>query len=311
LRYGKGGALSLDQFTYGIIGAGKVATVLAKAISELYPLKWILARNNKAATKLLDHIDKKADIISSVHGIDQLPDVVLICVPDPQIELVSKALAENFQAELKGKRIFHCSGILDRAALKSLDAWGARTASAHPFQTFFAEDDNILENVGWGIDCTQSDTGFYRKLVNDLRGKAFFFKSGQIEKKALYHASAVAASNFLGSAIAFAADLAELAGIDPKDFIKTIVKTSSENNFDSMEKNAQAAITGPVARGDLEAVKKHIDLLEQDKSALKQYIYFALANAEAAHRHGFIGKPSYGAMTKYLLAELNGIYGKP
>jgi predicted short-subunit dehydrogenase-like oxidoreductase (DUF2520 family) len=186
------------------------------------------------------------------------PDLVLLCVPDRAIADVAKTIEP-------GPWVAHTSGATSLAVLDP----HARRFGLHPLQTFTRargpeQLDGAYAAVTAGSDEAR-DVGFW--LARELGLEPF--ELGDSER-ALYHAGAVVASNFLVTLHRAAADLAEAAGAPPEALVP-LMRRVIENDFE---------LTGPIERGDWETVEAHLAAIRERRPALEP-LYHALADATA------------------------------
>jgi predicted short-subunit dehydrogenase-like oxidoreductase (DUF2520 family) len=88
------------------------------------------------------------------------------------------------------------------------------------------------------------------------------------DRRALYHAGAVMASNYLVTLYRAAASLLEDAGAPPEALVP-LMRRTIENGFE---------LTGPIARGDRGTVERHLEMLRLYRADLVP-LYEALAEA--------------------------------
>jgi predicted short-subunit dehydrogenase-like oxidoreductase (DUF2520 family) len=200
----------------GIVGRGRVGGALARAL--------------RAAGHEVD----------GPAGRGQAPagDVVLLCVPDSEIEPAAAAVAGA--APFVG----HTSGATPLGALAPA---GAAAFGLHPLQTIVASDTE-LRGCGCAVaGATPAALDLARRLAGDLGMHAVEIADGD---RAAYHAAASIASNFLLTLEAAAESVAAGAGIAPdaaRRLLGPLVRTTVEN---WLALGPEAALTGPVARGD-------------------------------------------------------------
>lgn len=290
-----------NNFSVGIIGPGKTGLSLAEAFLKTGNLAWILCRNEEKKNEVLKNGFKNAVLEIPPN----IPDIIFITVRDSQIsEVVENLLKvhEEYSEHhlLKSTLFIHCSGALRADILQPLLKTGAHIIAAHPFQTFARPSAEFLKGIAWGIETEEI---YHEKLVNIitlLKGKPFFLSKETIEKKELYHISAVAAANYLSAAIASARDFAAEAGIDEKDFLPQIIQTAVDNSLQSISFKNDIPLTGPIARGDILTVERHILALKNNPALLKEYVFFGLATAEIAFKNGIISEEIYGKLARIL-----------
>lgn len=289
MAYTSGGVFDADDSfpTVGIIGGGRLGSTLAMALSKLRRLEWIIVRSEARMEKLSHTIPPDIPLLTDFDFIPQPPKLIFITVPDNAIEQVSADVAHHFGESLAGTIIVHCSGALGVEPLMECAMFGASCAAIHPFQTFTGETDTVLRGCAWGMESMPDNEEILSSVIMALGGMPIVLSEETRANKALYHAAAVAASNFMVTVIDHARTLAIQAGIEPEVFLPNIIMTTVENCINSLD-GGTLPLTGPIARADMETVEKHIAVLAQEKNT--QAIYKALSTATAitASNHGFI-----------------------
>jgi predicted short-subunit dehydrogenase-like oxidoreductase (DUF2520 family) len=189
---------------------------------------------------------------------DVAPELVLLCVPD-------RAIADVAEAIELGPWIAHTSGATPLAALTPHE----RRFGLHPLQTFTrARGPEQLDGAYAAVTAESEEArevGFW--LARELGLEPFALDDSQ---RALYHAGAVVASNFLVTLHRAAADLAESAGAPPEALVP-LMRRVIENDFE---------LTGPIERGDWATVEAHLAAIRETKPELEP-LYRALADATA------------------------------
>jgi len=184
------------------------------------------------------------------------PDLVLLCVPDPEIARVAS------QTSL-GPWIAHVSGATPLSAL----APHTRRFTIHPLQTFTTRRGPEQLDGAWAAVSAESaqarDRGFW--LAETLGLRPFELAD---ESRVLYHAGAAVASNYLVTLHRAAAHLLARAGAPPEALLPLMQRTI-DNGFE---------LTGPIARGDWSAVERHVAAIAAGAPELEA-LYVALARA--------------------------------
>jgi len=190
---------------------------------------------------------------------DDSPELVLLCVPD-------RAIAEVAQAIPPGPWIAHTSGATPLSALDPHE----RRFGLHPLQTFTrARGPEQLDGAYAAISAESGEArevGFW--LAHELGLEPFELDDAE---RALYHAGAVVASNFLVTLHRAAADLVEAAGAPPEALVP-LMRRVIENDFE---------LTGPIERGDWETVEANLAAIRERRPQLEP-LYRALADATEA-----------------------------
>ncbi|PKL78849.1 MAG: hypothetical protein CVV25_10090 [Ignavibacteriae bacterium HGW-Ignavibacteriae-4] len=248
------------MMTLTIVGAGNVGITLAKKLDLVSDYE-LVAHSQKSRTNALEG-GLPAGKLTDWNKAEFDGEIIVICVKDSDLGDVVKQLCEQYHEQLKGKLVFHTSGTLPKDSLKELVQHGAKIAAVHPFQTFYFNEARVLNGITWGVDSEEEDFEAISRFIDNINGKAIKLSAESVKKKALYHISAVAASNFMALSIDLAKELAEEAGIDASVFLPQILETTLQNNIKQLGSDTPA-ITGPVVRGDVETIKKHIEALGQ------------------------------------------------
>jgi predicted short-subunit dehydrogenase-like oxidoreductase (DUF2520 family) len=190
---------------------------------------------------------------------DEDGDVVLLCVPDGAIAAVAKGQA------LGHGWIGHVSGATPLSAL----APHTRRFSLHPLQTFtHSRGPEQLDGAFAAVSGeTPEAVAVARELARTLGLEPFELAD---DRRALYHAGAAVASNYLVTLYRIAAGLLEEAGAPPRALIPLMQRTI-ENGFE---------LTGPIARGDWATVDAHLEAIRAARPEIEP-IYKTLAEATA------------------------------
>ena len=194
-------------------------------------------------------------------------DLLLIAVSDGAIPEVAERLAP-YAAAARGA--VHLSGITSVSTLHPL-AVHCPVGSFHPLQTLPNPRDGRDRLRGAWVAVTSEDDGLFRRLVELAQSIGCRPFALADERKALYHAAASAAANYPVAALAMARRLFEAAGVG-FGVAEPLVRAAIDN---ALRLGPEAALTGPVARGDAATVRKHRAALDPEDRRL----YDALAKA--------------------------------
>lgn len=246
----------------GIIGAGQVGSILAEQLNINNQLTYIISRNKTKNQELIDKGIIKNKIVKSIIDINTYVDFIIIAVRDSQIQRVLTELLQIDKTFLRKTLVIHTSGSLSKEELLQLKESKARIGSAHPYQTFFKQEINILDNIAWGIDCEETDFEQISNLIVSLNGKPIKLTDVALANKPLYHLSAVTASNFTVALISLAKELMNKLGLDANTFLEPIINQTIRNSYEYLDKD-DLPLTGPIARADYTIIEKHIQSLKE------------------------------------------------
>ena len=267
-----------DRPRITIVGPGNFGTVLAISLKRAgYTVESVIARGTSSSRKrgraLAREID--ASLRSDLRG--STASVIWICVPDSQISRASSELA-NGLANAKGMIALHSSGALTSDELDAIREKGAAVASAHPLMTFVRGSRPSLAGVPFAVEGDSAAVRLVRRIVRDLGGAYY-----PIEKndKPAYHTWGTFASPLLTSLLVSSERVAELAGVDRKSAKRRMVPILLQTLANYASFGASGAFSGPLVRGDIEIIRKHLAVLRKDPVLLNVY----LAMAQSAQRH--------------------------
>lgn len=214
-------------------------------------------------------------------SLSEIGKTIFICTPDDEIESVAEkfiSISDNWT----GYNFVHLSGSLSAFVLSNLQNAGASVASMHPLQTFTGHNNaERLQNIWFSL---QGDPGLVEKLevlVADFGSESFRLDESQ--KKAM-HIAAVFASNYMVSLLDVVTEISEENRIDNSlKILEPILKQTLQNVLVS---GTSASLSGPVARGDLDTVKSHLDLLKDNDAVTGLYKKLGLRAVTIAVANG-------------------------
>jgi predicted short-subunit dehydrogenase-like oxidoreductase (DUF2520 family) len=168
----------------------------------------------------------------------------------------------------------HSSGALTGDELGALREKGVAVASVHPLMTFVKGSRPSLAGVSFAIEGDAAASRIARRVVKDLGGTAHSIRK---EDKAAYHAWGTFASPLFTALLATAEHVAAIAGVDGKAARRRMLPILRQTLANYADFGAGRGFSGPIARGDVETVQRHLHVLRQEPLASE--VYFALARA--------------------------------
>ncbi len=266
-----------ERIRVGVIGAGRVGAVLGAALRdaghEVVAVSARSAESRRRAADLLPGVPLRSpvDVARAANlVILALPDDVLADPAGPVAELAASGALGDHQV------VVHTSGRHGLGVLEPAARTGAITLAVHPAQTFggTAADLPRLAGVAYGVTALGRHWSLAEMLVGALGGTPV---SVPDELRPLWHAGLAHGANHLVTLVASALDIIRVTGAsDPAAVLRPLLAAALERTLEQ----GDAALTGPVARGDADAVAGHLGALQQYAPA-QAPIYRALARATA------------------------------
>jgi predicted short-subunit dehydrogenase-like oxidoreductase (DUF2520 family) len=233
-------------------------------------------------------------------GYGPLPEetgLLILAVPDDVVHEVANHVARGGPSP-PGCVALHLSGALSTDVLAPLRAVGYSVGSLHPLQTVADPWSGAerLRGCAYALAGEPAALMAGRRIVNALHGQPLVIPPAL---RPLYHASAVFASNYILAAAAVLARTLAEAGIDEDDAIAAVLPLM-RGTMDNVEQlGFGAALTGPVARGDLDTVRLHLSRLSSGERSL----YSALGRETLSLARAAGLDPERAAALEELLAE--------
>jgi predicted short-subunit dehydrogenase-like oxidoreductase (DUF2520 family) len=186
---------------------------------------------------------------------------VFLAVPDDAVPAVAEELAETGALIPQTVAFVHLSGALQLDALAPLRARHP-VGSFHPLQSFpEPRPPSSFHGVVVGIDA--STPQLLRRLARLARATGARPKRVDDSQRALYHAAAVFASNYVDALLGTAVDLLRAAGWSEKEAIAGLLPLTEGVLATVRERGPVWALTGPVRRGDVNTVERHLAALSE------------------------------------------------
>ena len=267
-------AKRVDRFV--IIGAGRVGTAVGHILQRKGERVVAVASRSDDSLEKVGKSIKDTLLTSDVVKAGKKGNVIIITTPDDLIADTCLSLVSG-EAVKKGNHLVHMSGALGLDILEPAEELGAKTASIHPLQTFADVKGAVKKIPGSVFAVTTRDEGtqeWAEALVHKLGGEPVPLAE---KDKTLYHIGAVVASNLL-IALEHAAELAyQEIGLHREKALKALIPLI-EGTLENLKRlGTEKALTGPVARGDIGVLRRHLDYLEGEEREQLLRVYIALS----------------------------------
>jgi predicted short-subunit dehydrogenase-like oxidoreductase (DUF2520 family) len=248
-----------------VIGAGRLGTtvscMLAQNKSPGIKLVAVASRSMTSLNRAVEITGNKAKGVfftTENRKAAALADCVLICTPDDVIGPVCSEIFTDKNINFNDHYALHFSGSKPLSVLDPARCSGARVASIHPLKSFASIKEAVktLPGTIFGITyCSAESKRVAQIIVKSLGGITIEVDD---KKKALYHAAACVASNYLVTLINYAVFIHKKVGIKPGDSLKGLLSLV-EGTVENMKRmGTEKSLTGPIARGDVGTIREHI-----------------------------------------------------
>src|SRR5690348_5487330 len=265
----------------GVIGAGRVGAVLAAALRaqghEIVAVAAESTLSRERAHTLLPGVP-----ICKPTDVARHSDLLLLTVPDDMLANVATQLVGSGAIQ-PGTRVVHTSGRHGQAAIDIVRSVGAHPMAVHPAMTFTGTEVDLgrLPGCVFGVTVDEKDRDEAADLVRALGGTPMWVAE---ENRALYHAGMAHGANHLVTLVAQSMDLLARAGADgPAAALRPLLAAALDNAL----AHGDAALTGPLVRGDVNTVRAHVaGILTSAPDTLPSYVTLARATADRAVMDG-------------------------
>jgi len=272
-----------DTPTIGFIGAGTTGTALAVRLAQQgYQVIAVSSRSLTSAEQLAGRING-CQVYKAAQEVADATQLVFITTPD---DTISQVAAETKWHE--GQNVAHCSGAHSVDILAPAKQLGANTGCFHPLQTF-ASIDQAIDNIPgstFAIEAEEPLSSTLKEMATVLEGDWVILKAGD---KVLYHAAAVFACNYLVTLVKLATDLWQTFDVPTPQATKALMPLLRGTLSNIENVGLPNCLTGPIARGDLGTISRHLESLQkQTPSLLSIYKELGLQTVPIAQAKGRI-----------------------
>jgi predicted short-subunit dehydrogenase-like oxidoreductase (DUF2520 family) len=262
------------RLSVGVIGAGRVGSVLGAALRRaghrIVAVSAVSEASRSRARALLPDVP-----LQEPPEVAAQADLLLLAVPDDVLAGLVEGLVA-VDAIRPGQLIAHPSGRHGVGVLRSATRVGALPLALHPAMTFSGTVDDLrrLPGASFGVTAPEPLRPVAEALVLEMGGEPVWIPE---DRRALYHAGLATGSNHLVTLVGQASDLLRAAGVENPAAVLAPLLTAA---LDGALRVGDAALTGPVARGDAGTVAAHLEHIGAE-SAASHAAYLAMARLTA------------------------------
>ena len=183
----------------------------------------------------------------------------------------------------EGQYVVHTSGRHGLAVLEPARAVGARVLAIHPAMTFTGTEVDLdrLAGTVFGLTAGAAERELAEQLVADLGGRPTWVPE---EMRTLYHAGLAHGANHLVTLVTEAMEILSASGVDdPAGTLRPLLTAALDNALE----HGDAALTGPIVRGDVGTVRAHLaDLQANAPQSVPSYVALGRATLDRAVTDG-------------------------
>lgn len=257
------------MYKVGIIGAGKVGTSFGLYFFKRGYLKLLgfYSRSFKNSIRAAKLSNSKA--FDSLEDLVLNSDVIFITTPDDEIKNV---FDEIKKLNIERKIICHCSGSLSSQVFFDGTTKNISTLSCHPILAISSYEDGYRDLSGAFFTLEGSKRAI-DVISKELRLMNNPYKILESDKKCGYHLATVFISNLIIGLCEISVKLLMKSGFTKDEAMDGLSILAKKNLDKFFEIGAENALTGPVERGDIKTVKRHLKFLEDSNFNLEREIY--------------------------------------
>lgn len=251
----------------GFVGAGRAGCSLGKYFTRK------AAQADVTVTGYNSIVEEEArwaaeftssSVFERIEDVIAASDAIILSTPDGAIKKVWDTIDKK---NLTGKMICHLSGSLSSDVFSGIDTYGGYAISIHPMFAFSNKDSvyQQLDSVSFTLEGHPYAVNAWQQLLDALGNRSVVIDQA---KKPKYHAAASILSNQVVAVLATGYELLEECGFSEKEartFSAALVRDNVEH---VIADGCVSALTGPIERGDVGTVQKHLQELNDTQKEL-------------------------------------------
>lgn len=250
-----------------LVGPGRAGRAFARSWTASGGSIVLVARHAAAAGPFVRELPR-AELLGLDHRLRIACDVLILSVPDDAIG----ALARRLSPRVACRFALHFSGALGSAELAALSSGGAKAASMHPLRAFSGAREDGWEGAFVAIEGEESAAKIASRLCRHVGARPHRLAAAN---KPLYHAAATLAAGGSGSLLSLATRLWREAGLAEEEGREALAALAADAVDAVGRLPFDRALTGPIARRDVETVRLHRDALALMPDLLALYTLLA------------------------------------
>lgn len=252
----------------GFIGAGKAGFTLGKYFAEHgVLLSGYASQHFQSAKEAAEFTNSKA--YKDENELLLSSDTLFLTVPDGQIKDVWDYM-RTLPAGLADKTVCHVSGSLSSSIFSGMERTGAVGFSVHPLFAISDRQSSYKELFKCVFTIEGKEHPKRQALYELLTGCGNAVEFITEENKALYHAAAVIASNFVVGLSYLGSQMLQECGFSEETAQKALSPLLLGNVENICRQGTVEALTGPVERNDAKTVLRHLSAFAEHSKTVGQ-----------------------------------------
>jgi predicted short-subunit dehydrogenase-like oxidoreductase (DUF2520 family) len=289
------------RLAVGVVGVGRVGSVLGAALRRAgHPV--VAAAAVSSASRARAEAALPGVPLQPVDEVVQRAQLVLLTVPDDALPQLVEGLAAT-GAVRPGSLVVHTSGRHGLDVLDPATRVGALPLALHPVMTFTGSSMDLdrLAGASFGVTAPDVLLPVAQALVIEMGGEPVVVPA---QFRPLYHAALATGANHLVTLVTEAVSLLAAAGVEqPARVIAPLLSAALDNAL----RSGDAALTGPVARGDAGTVRAHLSALAASApDSVPAYVAMARLTADRALAAGRLDPAAAATLLEVLAGPVEG-----
>ncbi len=259
----------------GIVGAGAVGSALGVALTRAgWPIAAVASRDAVRRERFRELVGGTRAFVEVTPLLDEV-ELIILAVPDDAVP----AVAEGIRL-YSGQALIHTSGALGAEVLEPAMAAGTQIGSFHPLVAF-ADLERAVAALHGATVAVEGDDQLVAMLADMARAIGADPVRLAPGTKAAYHAAAVLAAGGFVALLDAIAELGRVAGLDEAGSLAIYGPLIEQTLGNARALGIRAALTGPLTRGDIGTLERHLATLATDAPDVLP-LYRAAAEREIA-----------------------------
>ena len=283
----------------GIVGAGAVGTALGVALTRAgWPIHAVASRDAGRRERFQSLVGVRRAFADPEPILDEV-ELIILAVPDDAIAPLAGSLRMY-----SGQAMIHTSGALGAEVLAAAMGAGTQIGAFHPLVSF-ADTERAVAALHGATVAIEGDDDLAAMLADMAEAIGATPVRLAAGSKAAYHAAAVLAAGGFVALLDAIAELGRVAGLDEAGSLAIYGPLIEGTLGNARALGIRAALTGPMTRGDVGTLEKHLaTLAAHAPTVLDLYVAAARREVYLAEARGALAPEASEKMRELLTAAL-------